>query len=86
MEPSCLQSPPRYRGVGSILIAAALQLSIDEGLKGRVGLHSLPASEPFYENVLGMTALGRDPQKQQLMYLEFTSEQAKAYLAQPPIK
>jgi hypothetical protein len=67
-------------------MGAATQLSIEEGLKGRVGLHSLPAAESFYEQSLGMSALGRDPQKQNLMYFEFSSEQASAFLAKSPTK
>ena len=53
-------SSARYKGVGSILVAAAIQVSMDEGNKGRIGLHSLPQAETFYRNVCGMTDLGLD--------------------------
>ena len=33
---------PRYRGVGSILIRAAISLSKELEFHGRIGLHSLP--------------------------------------------
>jgi len=37
-----LEPKPRYGGVGARLIRVATELSLDEGYKGRVGLHSLP--------------------------------------------
>jgi len=35
-------------GVGTILIAEAVRPSLEIGLTGRVGLHSLPQAEAFY--------------------------------------
>lgn len=70
---------PRFRGVGSMLMRAAVELSVDLGFKGRIGLHSLPQSEKFYES-LGMTTVGRDPDKENLNYCEMTPEQAAAFL------
>lgn len=67
---------PKYKGVGQILIQAATSLSIDEEFKGRVGLHSLPQSESWYREVLGMIDLGPDPDYQNLKYFELTAEQA----------
>lgn len=78
-----IQDPPRFRGVGMIFLAAAIQLSKDEGFKGRIGLHSLPGARKFYEEKCGMTVIGPDPQKQNLTYYEFTGEQADAFLAKP---
>ena len=78
-----IENPPRFRGVGVTLLAAAVQLSKDEGFKGRIGLHSLPAAGKFYEEKCGMTVIGPDSQKQNLTYYEFTSEQAEAFLAKP---
>jgi hypothetical protein len=63
-----------------------VQLSIDEGFKGRIGLHSLPGARGFYEEKCGMTVIGPDPQKQNLIYYEFNSEQANAFLAKPLTK
>jgi hypothetical protein len=68
--------PPRYRGVGTVLLAAATTLSVDLGFKGRLGLHSLPRSEDWYER-LGLTNLGSDSNKQNLKYYELTPDQAQ---------
>lgn len=72
--------PPRYRGVGSILLGAAIELSTELGFKGRVGLHSLPQSNGYCANFCGMTDLGPDPDYQGLRYFEMTSEQAEAFM------
>lgn len=65
----------QFRGIGSILFWAAMVRSVEEGFHGRVGLHSLPQSEQFYEKA-GMETVGRDPNKQNLLYFELTREQA----------
>ena len=72
--------PPRYRGVGTILLAAAATLSEDLGFKGRVGLHSLPRSEGWYDR-LGLTCLGSDAGKQNLKYYEMTPDVAAFFSA-----
>ncbi len=72
---------PRYRGVGSILIRAAVALSEDLEFNGRIGLHSLPQANDFYANTCGMTDLGADPDYGGLRYFEMTSEQAQAFVA-----
>jgi hypothetical protein len=74
-----LYSPTRYRGVGSILIRAAIQVSIGEEFKGRIGLHSLPQADRFYQRTCGMTDLGPDPAYHNLRYFEMTPEQAEAF-------
>jgi hypothetical protein len=79
MEP--LGRPQQYRGVGSRLFEAAVLQSVEEDFKGRLGLHSLPGSEGFYIKECGMTPVGRDPHKQNLLWCEFTPEQARRYLA-----
>jgi hypothetical protein len=71
---------PRFCGVGSLLMRAAIELSIEEGFKGRVGLHALPQSIPFYVNHCGMVDLGADASYQNLRYLELTPEQADAFI------
>lgn len=68
---------PKYKGVGQILTQAAISLSIEEEFKGRVGLHSLPQSESWYRDVLGMIDLGPDPHYQNLKYFEMTAQQAE---------
>ena len=75
-----LGHPPRLRAVGSRLIEAAVRLSIDEGFKGRLGLHSLPESEAFiYTPVCGMTPFGKDAQKEDLLSCGFTPEQTERF-------
>jgi len=49
-----LFDPPHYRGVGSVLVRAAIEWSKAEEFKGRIGLHSLPQADDFYTR-LGMT-------------------------------
>ncbi len=75
-----LFNPPRYRGVGTVLIAAAIELSKSEGFRGRLGLHSLPQSNAFYANRCGMTDLGADAAYHSLRYFEMTPEQAEAFI------
>lgn len=65
-----------YKGVGVRLIQAATQLSIDEGFAGRVGLHSLAQSRPFYTIACEMTALGLDAAYGNLDYFELTAAKA----------
>jgi hypothetical protein len=70
-----------FQGVGSRLMEAVIRYSIDEGFNGRVGLHSLPSSEQYYEVACGMTAVSRDLRKQNLLLFEHTPDQAQAFLA-----
>jgi hypothetical protein len=76
-----LFNPPRYRGIGSVLLRAAIALSQQEEFKGRIGLHSLPQANSFYANTCGMTDLGIDPSYEGLRYFEMTPEQAGAFIA-----
>ena len=76
-----LFDPPRYRGIGSILIRAAVALSEDSEFYGRIGLHSLPQANGFYANTCGMTDLGADPDYKGLRYFEMTPEQARTFVA-----
>ena len=71
---------PRYRGIGSILIRAAVALSEESEFRGRIGLHSLPQADRFYANACGMTDFGTDPDLQGLRYFEMTPEQARAFV------
>ena len=72
---------PRYRGVGSLLMRAAIEASRHEGFKGRIGLHSLPQADTFYAKKCGMTDLGMDPDYSLMHYFEMTQEQAEAFVA-----
>lgn len=78
-----IQKPKRFRGVGTVMMAAAIQLSLDLGFKGRIGLHSLPDAEAFYQNDCGMTPLGRDTAYGNWIYFEMTEEQAEAFRQKP---
>lgn len=78
-----LFDPPRYRGIGSLLMRAAIEASRQEGFKGRIGLHSLPQADVFYAKTCGMTDLGVDPDPNYspMHYFEMTQEQAEAFVA-----
>lgn len=75
-----LYEPPRFGGVGKLLMGAAIELSREEEFKGRVGLHSLPQADDFYRNSCGMTDLGPDAAHHNLRYFEMTPEQAEAFI------
>jgi hypothetical protein len=75
-----------YKGVGTVMIAVAIQLSIEEGNQGRVGLHSLPQADSFYGDHCGMTDLGPDTSCDAhfpLRYFEMTQAQAAIFLKGP---
>ncbi len=78
-----LRKPPKFRGCGRIFILAAIQSSLDEGFKGRIGLHSLPKAEGFYRDKCGFTLLGPDSSHQNLTYFEMTETQADAFRQYP---
>jgi GNAT superfamily N-acetyltransferase len=71
---------PRLFGVGLILLNAAVQWSLDAEFKGRIGLHSLPQAEGFYERQ-GFECLGVDPEKEDLKYYELSPEAASEFIA-----
>jgi hypothetical protein len=73
-------APPRFMGIGTVLIAEAVRLSLEMGLEGQVGLHSLPQAESFYKNRCRMTEFGADPGYYDLTYFEYTGQQAKDWL------
>ena len=75
--PQC--DPPLYEQLGTNLIVAAVEISIAEGFKGRLGLESLPQSDGFYRK-LGMHDLGPLIPPHHLRYFEFSSEAAKKFL------
>lgn len=71
---------PRFKGIGTTLLREAVLLSKQEEFEGRVGLHSLPQAEQFYQGPCGMEPLGRDAAKESLMYFELTTEGAERFL------
>lgn len=74
-----IQSPQRFRHLGTVMLGAAVVRSISTGLDGRCGLHSLPQSEGFYRRI-GMTDLGIDATYGSLRYFEFTSLSARKFI------
>ena len=70
---------PRFRGIGTLLMRAAVQTSLEAEFKGRIGLHSLPQAEGFYE-CHGFTCLGVDVDKEGLKYYELSPEAAAAFI------
>jgi hypothetical protein len=73
-------SEPRFSLVGSVLVAAAIHLSMEEEFQGRIGLHSLPQADNWYRKTCGMTDLGPDQTVENLRYFEMTPEQASEFL------
>jgi hypothetical protein len=72
-------NPPLFVGVGTVLIAEAIRLSLEMGLHGRVGLHSLPQAEAFYTRCR-MTKVGPDLRYYDLTYFEYTGQLASDWL------
>lgn len=79
---AALGDKPRFNAVGTRMVEAAVRKSMEEDCKGRIGLHSLPVTEGFYNRACGMTAVGRDPAKQNLLWLEYTPEQAMKFIGE----
>lgn len=79
-RPGLVADEARYRGVGSLLIRAAVALSQEEEFQGRIGLHSLPQANSFYASHCGMEDLGPDPDYDNLRYFEMTPIAAVAFL------
>lgn len=71
---------PRYGLVGSILLAAAIHLGLEEEFQGRIGLHSLPQADAWYRDACGMTDFGPDASAHNLRYFEMTPRQAAEFL------
>ncbi|MBW4557936.1 MAG: GNAT family N-acetyltransferase [Trichormus sp. ATA11-4-KO1] len=65
-----IQRPPKYKGVGTALLSFARTRSLELGFEGRVGLHSLPGAEKFYERQ-DMIDLGEDEDYDDLIYFEY---------------
>ena len=74
-----LKEVPQYQGVGSILIAQSIGTSSDEGLLGRIGLHSLPGAAGWYKK-LGMKTFGPDSDYYGLEYFEMSKKDASHFI------
>ena len=66
-----LDRPIHFAGVGTALIAEAIIISLELGLGGSIGLHSLAQAEQFYAEKCGMTRLGPDLGYYDLEYFEY---------------
>jgi len=73
-----IQTPQRFRHLGTVMIGAAVELSRTLGLDGRCGLHSLPQSEGFYRRI-GMRDFGLDAAYSSLRYFEFDAAAARNF-------
>ena len=74
-----LAESPKFAGIGTRLLEAAINFSLDEGCAGRLALHSLPQSETFYRRYLTEVAI--DPVSGgSLTYFEMTADQANEFL------
>ena len=73
-----ITTTPRYVGLGKVLMNVAVTVSMEEGMEGRCGLHSLAQAEGFYKRI-GMQDLGLDD-AEQLKYFEFSPDAAKKFL------
>jgi hypothetical protein len=68
----------RFGGIGISLIRAAIAASLEEEFRGRIALHSLPQSEPFYARF--MEDLGIDLDVEKLRYFEMSEERAVKFM------
>src|SRR5258708_39832078 len=59
---------PRYAGIGAVLVNVAVQVSIDEGFHGRIGLSSLANAASFYEKRCQIISIGFFRTEQTLTY------------------
>lgn len=71
----------QYAGTGLALIHHAINISFEEELNGRIGLHSLPQSNYFYKTKCEMTDFGPDPDKENMHYFEMSHDQAMIFLS-----
>lgn len=69
----------QFYGVGRIMIRAAIEISRNEGFRGRIGLHALDQSSSFYGKICGMSQFGVDTDYYGLTYFEMTEAQAAAF-------
>lgn len=68
----------RYKGVGSLLVSAAILRSMADGHKGHVHCESLPLAESFHQKN-GMTDI-KDLSIEGLKRFRFTEEAAQSFL------
>ena len=76
-----LTKTPIFRGVGSVMVRAAIEVSQLEAFRGRIALHSLSQAARFYRDACGMTDSGPDASYYYLNYFEMTEVQAEKFCA-----
>ena len=78
------QHPAReIKGLGPLMIQAAILVSREAGLGGAFGLHSLPDPNTlkFYRDTIGMVAVGIEKTPEgELLYFEFSAPRAEEFL------
>lgn len=75
-----IKKPQKLKAVGYVLFVYAVQVSLEEGMGGRVGLHSLPGAATWYRDKLGLVSFGLDPLYSNLEYFELKAEDAMKML------
>ncbi len=73
----------QFHGIGTNMVRAVIELSRNEGFRGRIGLHALRQSATFYRDKCGMSELGVDPDYYNLTYFEMTESQAADFCREP---
>lgn len=63
-----LAPPFRYRLVGKTLLSVAVNLSFEAGCRGRIGLHSLPQAERFYQEKCEMKRRAETHERQTCLF------------------
>lgn len=71
-----IKKPPKLRTIGQVLFTYSVQVSFEEGMNGRVGLHSLPGAAKWYRDKLNLVSFGPDPHYSNLEYFELKAEDA----------
>lgn len=71
---------PQYKGIGELLLAAVVSLSVEEGFSGRLGLTAIPQSVDWYRDFCRFTELGPDNNHPAMIYFEATKEQAEDFI------
>ena len=71
-----IKNPPDFRGIGTVLFHVAIEVSFEEGMEGKIGLHSLSRASSWYSEKMGMKNLGVDQSEGNLEYFELTKEKA----------
>lgn len=74
------KSTPCLKGLGSLLLGVAIDLSIRLKCEGRIGLHALPQAESWYQHKCGMNNMGIDNTHENLVYFEMSADAANNFL------